>query len=156
MNDYIPFMDLHPELMLVPASSVNIGVRDFQRRFDYVQDLNRKDAKGGKETFHLLVKDGKFGVLLYTAGFFRTMACVALPAVYDQVIFLYKKGKAFGAIVQHQGKFGLNFWEYGAFLNKKYSVPAVYDSLELLENGRIMGVKDGNITYFDPTGHVLK
>lgn len=26
MNDYVPFMDLHPELNLVPTTSVNINI----------------------------------------------------------------------------------------------------------------------------------
>lgn len=156
MNDYIPFMDQHPELKLVPATSVKTKIKNFPNRFDYVQDLNRKGDKGSKELFHLLVKDGKFGVLMHSSGLFSSTDSIALPAVYDSVFFLFKKEKSFGAIIQLKGKFGLYFWEYGSFKNSHYTVQPEYDSMELLDNKRLKGVKDGNITYFDETGHILK
>ena len=156
MNDYVPFMDLYPELNLVPTTSVNINISNFQSRFDYVQDLNRKGKNGIKEVFHLLVKDGKFGLLLHSPGVFSDTDSVALPAIYDSIQFLYKKGKSFGAIVKQNNKYGLFFWEYGILANSKYSVPTEYDSMECMDNKRIKGIKDNNVTYFDETGHVLK
>lgn len=156
MNDYTPYLDLHPELELVSSATVRIGIRNFQQRFDYVQDLNRKSKNGKKEVFHLLVKDGKLGLLLYSCGLFCTTVKIVLPAIYDDIKFLYKCKKSLGAIVEQNRKFGLFFWEYGVVSNKSYSVPVEYDSLERLENKRIKGVKDNNIIYFDETGHVLK
>lgn len=156
MNDYVPFMDLHPELNLVPTTSVNINISNFQSRFDYVQDINRKGENGQKEVFHLLVKDAKYGVLLHSSGLFSDTSSVALPAIHDSIEFLYKKHKSFGAIIQKEGKFGLFFWEYGILTNKKYAVPTEFDSMEVMESKRIKGVKDNTITYFDETGHVLK
>ena len=156
MNDYVPFMDLHPELNLVPTTSVNINISNFQSRFDYVQDINRKGENGQKEVFHLLVKDAKYGVLLHSSGLFSDTSSVALPAIHDSIEFLYKKHKSFGAIIQKGGKFGLFFWEYGILTNKKYAVPTEFDSMEVMESKRIKGVKDNTITYFDETGHVLK
>ena len=157
MNDYIPFMDLHPELNLVPATSYDLNVKNFQNRFDYVQDIKRKDADGNEEIFHLVVKDGKFGVLMHVAGLFSDTDRIALPAEYDSVQFLYKRGKAFGAIVEKKGKFGLFFWEYfSMFYINEYSVPAEYESMQPLGNMRIKGIKDNSITYFNETGHVLK
>lgn len=156
MEDYIPFMDQYPELQLVPTTSINIGISNFQKKFDYVQDLNRKNKSGAKELFHLLVKDGKYGVLLHSSGLFSDTSSVALPAIHDSIEFLYKKNKSFGAIIQKNGKFGLFFWEYGLLANKKFYVPTEYDSMEVLDNKRIKGIKNNIITYFDETGHVLK
>lgn len=156
MEDYIPFMDQYPELQLVPTTSINIGISNFQKKFDYVQDLNRKNKSGAKELFHLLVKDGKYGVLLHSSGLFSDTSSVALPAIHDFVEFLYKKKRSFGAIIQKGGKYGLFFGEYGVLTNKKYIVPTEFDSMEVMENRRIKGVKDNTITYFDETGHVLK
>ena len=156
MEDYIPFMDQYPELQLVPTTSINIGISNFQKKFDYVQDLNRKNKSGAKELFHLLVKDGKYGVLLHSSGLFIDTSSVALPAIHDFVEFLYKKKRSFGAIIQKGGKYGLFFGEYGVLTNKKYIVPTEFDSMEVMENRRIKGVKDNTITYFDETGHVLK
>lgn len=156
MNDYTPFMDKYPELQLIPTTSVNIGIRNFQNRFDYVQDLNRKNKNGTKEQFHLLVKDGKFGILLYSSGLFSDTKSIALPAIYDSIKYLYKKNRSFGAIVEKKGKYGLFFWEYGMLANFKYEVPVEYNSMEVLDNKRIIGLKNDDITYFDETGHVLK
>lgn len=156
MEDYIPFMDQYPELRLVPTTSINIGISNFQEKFDYVQDLNRKNKSGEKEHFHLLVKDGKFGVLLHSSGLFSNTSSVALPALHDSIEFLYKKNKSFGAIIQKGGKFGLYFWEYGVLTNKRYIVPTEFDSMAVMENKRIKGIKDNTVTYFDETGHVLK
>lgn len=149
-------MDQYPELQLVPTTSINIGISNSQKKFDYVQDLNRKNKSGAKELFHLLVKDGKYGVLLHSSGLFSDTSSVALPAIHDFVEFLYKKKRSFGAIIQKGGKYGLFFGEYGVLTNKKYIVPTEFDSMEVMENRRIKGVKDNTITYFDETGHVLK
>lgn len=156
MNDYVPFMDKYPELKLVPTTSVSIGISNFQRKYDYVQDLNRRGETSNKEFFHLLVKDGKYGVLLHVPGVFSETNSIALPAIYDSIEFLYKRNKAFGAIIQKNGKFGIYFWAYGTFRNKKYMVAAEYDSMEILDNKRIKAIKDDSVTYFDETGHVLK
>ena len=134
MNDYTPFMDQYPELQLVPTTSINISISNFQKKFDYVQDLNRKNKSGVKEHFHLLVKDGKFGVLLYSSGLLSDTNSVALPAIYDSIVFLYKKNKSFGAIIQKGGKFGLFFCEYGYLASKKHTVPTEFDSMEVMEH----------------------
>lgn len=156
MKDYTPFMDLHPELKLVPTTSVYINISNFQNRFDYVQDFNRKENNGSKENFHLLVKDGKFGVLLHSSGFFYDTDSIALQAIYDSINFIYRWNKSFGAIVEKNGKFGLIFWEYGLISNDMYSVPIEYDSMEIIENKRIKAIKGNTIVYFDMTGHILK
>ena len=156
MNDYTPFMDLHPELHLVPTTSVNVDINKFHQKFDYVQDLNREEDKNQRAIFHLLVKDGKFGVLLHVPTLFSETNCVALPAVYDSIDFIYKREKTFGAIVEKNGKFGLFFWAYGVLSKKTYSVSPEYDSMEILENRRIRGIKNDIVTYFDETGHILR
>lgn len=94
--------------------------------------------------------------MLHSSGLFSDTSSVALPAIHDSIEFLYKKNKSFGAIIQKNGKFGLFFWEYGLLANKKFYVPTEYDSMEVLDNKRIKGIKDDIITYFDETGHVLK
>ena len=58
--------------------------------------------------------------------------------------------------MKREGKFGLFFWEYSMFINNTYSVAAEYDTMNLLDNRRIKGVKNGKVVYFDQTGHVLK
>ncbi len=156
MNDYIPFMDLHPELQLIPTSSVNVGLRNFQSKFDYVQDLKRKNRSGAQEQLHLLVKNGKYGVLLHSSSWFNDITEVVLPAIYDSIDFLYKSKRSFGAIIQKDGKYGLFFWQYGLVINKKHEVSTEFDSMEVLGNKRVKGVKNNIVTYFDETGHVLK
>ena len=156
MKDYVPFMDKHPELLLVPTTSVNVGISNFQRKFDYVQNLDRKGDNGRMEKFHLLVKDEKYGVLFRSYGLFNDVSQIVLPAVFDSISFLYKRNKAFGAIVCKNGKYGLFFWEYGIFKDDVFSVPEEYDSMAVIENNRIKGIKSDVITYFDETGHVLK
>ena len=32
----------------------------------------------------------------------------------------------------------------------------IYDSFEKIDNTRFKGIKDGQVTYYDSTGHVLK
>lgn len=153
MEDYIPFMDLHPELKLIPTTSVQVNIGGFKNKFDYVQDFNRN---GGKEKFHLLVKDFKFGLMLHSSGFFSNTDYIALPAVYESIDFLYKREKSFGAIVKQSGKYGLFFWKYGAIRNEKFAVPIEYDSMVALDNKRIKAIKNDKVVYFDETGHVLK
>lgn len=156
MNDYIPFMDKYPELKLVPTTSVSIGISHFKDKYDYVQDLNRKGKTGSKENFHLLVKNERYGVLLHFSRLFGETNSIALPAVYDSIEFIYKRDKAFGAIIQKNEKFGLYFWAYGTFRNDKYMVAIEYDSMVVLDNKRIKAIKDDYVTYFDETGHILK
>lgn len=155
MNDYIPLMDKYPELQLVPTARVTIDIPKFQNKFDYVQNLDRV-VQNKKEKFHLVVKDNKFGVLFYAFGIFFDKKDIALPAKYEHIEYLYKINRSFGAIVQRDGKFGLYYWAYGLLRNENYSVLAEYDSMELLENKRIKGIKNDTVTYFDFTGQVLK
>lgn len=156
IREQIPFMDLHPELKLVPTTCVQVKVWNFRSRFDYVQDFNRKSADGHVEKFHLLVKDGKYGILLHSTIFFGTTDEVALPAEYTSIEFIYKVDKSFGVIVSKEEKYGLYFWEHGSFMNKKFSVPTEYDKIEQIDNKRIKGTKDNIVVYFDITGHILK
>lgn len=163
MEDYVPFMDKHPELKLKPTTDVDniIRISNFSRKYDYIQDLNRKGENGKNESFHLIVivgtngdKDTKFGILYHRMG--SLSDCVALPALYESIEFLYKKEKAFAVIMKCNGKYGLFFWEYNFFVNKTYTVAAEYESMEVLSNKRIKGIKNGKVIYFDKTGHVLK
>lgn len=156
MNELIPFMDLHPELKLVPTTCTSVNIRNFQKKFDYVQDFNRKSDNESKEYFHLLVKDGKYGIMLHTSSFLSKIDEVALPAIYDSIEFIHKIDKSFGAIVSKEGKFGLSFWEHGSFFNRTHNVPIEYDVIENLDNKRIKAIKGETIVYFDITGHILK
>lgn len=156
IKDYIPFMDVYPELELVPTTSVNIPIFNFSKKYDYIQNIERKGDNGHKETFHLLVKDRKFGVLYYNTSSIFDKIKVALPASYDSIEFLGKKKKAFVALVKCTEKYGLFFWKYGFLTNDTLSIPTEYDSLEFLNNNRIKGIRNGQITYFDETGHILK
>lgn len=97
MNDYVPFMDLHPELELIPTSRVKIGISNFQEQYDYVQNFKRKRNKH-KELFHLLIKNGEYGVLLHESGPFGVDS-IALNAEFDSIDFTYKAYRTFGAIV---------------------------------------------------------
>ena len=158
--DYKPFPDKHPELNLVPTTTISCSISNLSGKFDYVQDFNRKGDGCRKEQFHLLVNViegvGKYGVLYHHSGFWGDTDSIALQAEYEEITFLYKKEKSFAAIVKREGKFGLFFWEYSMFINNTYSVAAEYDTMNLLDNRRIKGVKNGKVVYFDQTGHVLK
>lgn len=156
MIDYTPYIDQHPELHLVPSSTVSVAIWNFKERVDYVQDLNLKDKDGKRSRFFLVVKDGKQGVLYHHVGFPRNPDHIALPTLYDSIEFLYKRGNSFGAIVKKCGKFGLFFWKLGVFINYKHVVQTEYESMDRLQNNRIRGVKDNTIMYFDETGHILK
>lgn len=155
MNDYTPFMDLHPELKLIPTTRVRIGISDFQSRFDYVQDFNRKE-RDRKDNFHLIVKNGKYGVLLHDPGVLGDVDSIALNGEYDSIEFVYKAYRSFCAIVKKDEKYGLVFWTYGRWRDKVYIVTPEYDSMILLGNGRFKGIKDDSVVYFDETGHILK
>lgn len=158
--DYEPFSDKYPELNLVPTTLVSCSISNLSGKFDYVQDFNRKGENGRKENFHLLVNViegvGKYGVLYHHSGFWGDTDSIALQAEYEEIIFLYKSEKSFAAIVKREGKYGLFFWEYCMFINNTFSVAAEYDSMVLLDNKRIKGVKNGKVVYFDQTGHILK
>lgn len=158
MKEHTPFMDLHPELDLVPASLVSIPIYRFCDKFDYVQNLSRKSSNSKKDNFYLLVKGGKFGVLYYYSGFglFNVTAKVALDAQYDSLKFIYKQNKSFGAIVTLNGKYGLFFWELGIFGSKKLAIPVEYDFMELFGGDRVKAIKGDQLLYFDITGRILK
>lgn len=158
--DYKPFPDKYPELNLVPTTTISCSISNLSSKFDYVQDFNRKGDGGRKEHFHLLVNVvegvGKYGVLYHHSSFWGDTDSIALQAEYEEITFLYKREKSFAAIVKREGKYGLFFWEYSMFINSTYSVAAEYDTMTLLDNNRIKGVKNGKVVYFDQTGHVLK
>lgn len=158
--DYKPFPDTHQDLNLVSTTIVSCTISNFSGKFDYVQDFNRKGENGRKENFHLLVNViegvGKYGVLYHYSGFWGDTDSIALPAEHEEIEFLNKREKSFAAIVKRDGKYGLFFWEYSMFINNTFSVAVEYDSMVLLDNKRIKGVKNGKVVYFDQTGHVLK
>lgn len=156
VEDYVPFMDLHPELKLVPTTIVDCQIGNFSGKYDYVQDFNRKTENGRIENFHLLVKDAKYGVLYHRDGLFDVIDKIALQAIYDSIDFIYKEEKSFAAIVKHKGKYGLFLWKSGFIFNYTFSIPTEYDSMKMLANNRIVGVKNGRTTYFDQTCHPLK
>ena len=93
--DYKPFPDKHPELNLVPTTTISCSISNLSGKFDYVQDFNRKGDGGRKEQFHLLVNViegvGKYGVLYHHSGFWGDTDSIALQAEYEEITFLYKK-----------------------------------------------------------------
>ena len=160
INDYAPLPDVFPDLNLVLASRVQVnGIKNFAQTFDYVQELRRKNKNG---YFYLLAKVvsagyALWGVLYHYSTLFRTTDRVALPANYESIDFIYIADEAFSAIVKLDGKYGIFCWQYRRFAsNSGRMAVSGYDTMFLMDNGRVKGVKDGNVTYFDVWGHVLR
>lgn len=156
-NDYAPFMDRFPELKLRPVTE--FPEHSKIRGFDYVQSLKPvalKDVTNRHGYFHLIVKDGKFGIYMFKPGWLWNTTSVALTPKYDSIDFIFYKDESFGVIVKRDGKYGMYFWTYDSFINTTHAVKAEYDSLVKLDNSRFKAVKDNVVTYFDATGHVLK
>lgn len=149
--------DKYPELSFIPTTycSKSIKIWRFMTRFDYVQDINRNNSS---ESFHILYKDGKFGVLMHQTGCLRSTSKVALPAKYDYKIELVSTTQnSFIAIINQNKKYGIFLWKNKLFGATKYKVPTIYDSMTFdVEKRRFMATKDGVTTYFDMTGHILK
>lgn len=157
MNDYIPFMDQYPELRLRPVTEFPNHVQI--QKFDYVQDLNSTSRKNYVHThgvFFLIVKNGKFGIYMYDRGWILDTSTIALKPEYESIDFISVKNRSFGVVVKRDGKYGMQFWEYGTIFNDTFTVPTIYDTMIKVENNRFKATKDGNVTYFDPTGHILK
>lgn len=153
INDYIPFMDLHPELNLKPTS-------DFPQiegisKFDYIQDLNLRENNSTQGCFYLIIKDGKYGIFMYDPGFFFDAYAIALKPVYEEIYIYQHEGRHFRAIVKKEGKYGIVFWTYG-FFNKLEEVEPVYDAIERINESRFKAIKDNNVFYLDSTGKMLK
>lgn len=149
--------DKYPELSLVPTTycSKSIKIWLFEHRFDYVQDIKRNNSS---ESFHILYKDGKFGVLMHQSGCLWSTSKIALPAKYDNKIdFIEKNHNSFIAIISADGKFGLYFWKNGILGSDKYLIPTIYDSISFEdEKKRFRAIKGDAIIFFDMTGHSLK
>jgi len=156
INDYTPFMDLYPELQLLPTSDFKNQISGISE-FDYIQDINRKDADGELEKFHLIVKDRKFGIYLYSSGCAWTVDEIVLSPEYDYpIVFTRKEGMSFSAILKQKGKYGMLFWKYGLFINNFYVIKTEYDSIEKLNETRYKAIKGNTVVYFDRNGQVLK
>lgn len=157
MNDYTPFMDQYPELKLRPVTEFP-GHTKIQK-YDYVQSLNPTSMKDSVHThgvFFLIVKDGKFGIYMFDRGWIKNTSTIALKPEFDSIDFISVKDRSFGAIIKRKGKYGMLFWTYGTIINDKFTVPTIYDTMIKVENNRFKATKDGIVTYFDPTGHILK
>lgn len=155
MNDYIPFMDKHPELKLRP-------ITEFSEHYkishcDYVQDLRLRGEKAPCGNFYFVAKNEKFGLYLFDHSWILPdTTSLALKPEYDSIEIIGYGDRWFSAIVCKNGKFGYYFWEYGCIFNSTYIVPTEYDSFTKINSSRLKAVKDNTITYFDSTGHVLK
>lgn len=157
IQDYTPFMDLYPESKLCPVTEFPAHLKI--QKYDYVQSLlptplNDTPHKHGM--FFLIVKDRKFGIYMFEGGFFSNTCSIALKPEYESIEFISYKGRSFGAVVKKDGKYGIYFWTYGTLSNDTFIVPTIYDSFEKIDNTRFKGIKDGQVTYYDSTGHVLK
>lgn len=156
INDYTPFMDLYPELKLLPTSDFKnqiSGISDF----DYIQDVNRTDSDGKLENFHLIVKDRKFGIYLYSSGCVWTVDEIVLSPEFDYpIVFTRKEEMSFSAIIKKNGKYGMLFWNYGFLKNKFYAIKTEYDSIEKLNETRYKAIKGNTVVYFDRNGQILK
>lgn len=156
IQDYTPLPDKYPDLHLVLTSKVEIDVKDFSSKFDYVQSLS-VDNKYGR--FYKLAKVDSngiatWGILYYHDGLWLTTSIVVLPAKYESIEIVYFKGKVFSAIVKTDGIYGIAYWN--SSYKEAIMKAAHYDFMEKMENKRIKGVKDGRVTYFDEVGDVYK
>ena len=157
MNDYTPFMDLYPELELRPVTEFPQHYKI--QEFDYVQNLDstkRKIPAHMHGVFFLIVKDGKFGIYMFDSGWISDKYTIVVKPEYESIDFISVNDRSFGAVIKRDGKYGMLFWTYGFIFNYKYTVPAIYDIIIKVENNRFKATKGGQVTYFDPTGHILK
>lgn len=154
MNDYIPFMDRFPELHLRPVTEF-LGHSKIQK-YDYVQDLRLTGVKAPNGLFYIIVKDGKFGLYMYSPSLIYDTCTIALKPIYDSIEFIYYQEKNFGAVVQLNGKYGMIFWGYGILMNGKETIKCIYDSIVRVENGRYKAIKNNQVTYFNSAGQILK
>lgn len=155
IKDYVPFMDKYPELKLKPVTA-------FQNHcviseFDYVQDLNLSGPNALHGCFYLIVKSGRFGLYMYDSGILFEKASVVLKPVYETIDFLWFRGRSVGVIVKYNGKYGLCFWSYGYLEDEKLLIAPEFDQIEIIvDNSRLRAIKNGVVTYYDFSGHVLK
>lgn len=82
MENYIPFMDLHPEKNLHPVCEYKISVWFFHSRYDYVEKISLEDKYN---RFYYLVRKGQFGILRYRKTFFGNKTKIIIPCKYDEI-----------------------------------------------------------------------
>ena len=156
IQDYTPLPDKYPDLHLVLTSKVEIDVKDFSSKFDYVQSLSVDNKYGRLYKLAKVDTNGiaTWGILYYHDGLWLTTSIVVLPAKYESIEIVYFKGKVFSAIVKTDGMYGIAYWN--SSYKEAIMKAAHYDFMEKMENKRIKGVKDGRVTYFDEVGDVYK
>lgn len=158
-EESLTVQEMYPEYNFVPTTyRQGIKIAAFQHKFDYVQNVKRKKDDGSYESFHILYKDGQFGVLFHISSCLRTISYVALPAKYEYKIdFIKRSDKSFTAIIKKNDKYGIYIWAYGYFFNKKTIIKPKYDEIYFQrDKQRFRAVKGDNVCYYDLTGNILK
>ena len=153
-QEQTPFMDMYPQLSLLPTTIVSSPI-DLSS-YDYVQDLTRDN---GKDHYHLIVKNRKFGVFYTRKGMLRTKASVIVKCRYDYITIITQNDKSATFKLQLDGKFGLLAWKLGSIFDSRTYIKPIYDDItqEVIGNFmRFTAQTTNSVVYYDSTCNLLR